>query len=88
MCLVKCLDVLVKWRQWIRPIFIILYAVGALVIVPLFLIKSLKDGFNKHDQEVLIGGVFVLIAIPLSLWEIIQHIIHYNQPSLQKHIIR
>lgn len=88
MCLAQCLECLFRWRQWIRPIFIILYAIGALVLVPLFLIKSLKDGFNTHDQEIVIGGVFVLVAIPLSLWEIIQHVIHYNQPKLQKHVIR
>lgn len=88
MCLEQFLNCIFKWRQWIRPIFIILYAVGALVLVPLFLIKSLKDGFSKDDEEVLIGGIFVLIAIPLSLWEIIQHVIHYNQPKLQKHVIR
>lgn len=84
----QCFECLFRWRQWIRPIFIILYAICALVLVPLFLIKSLKDGFNTHDQEVVIGGVFVLVAIPLSLWEIIQHVIHYNQPKLQKHVIR
>lgn len=88
MCLEQCLNCLLKWRQWIRPFFIIIYAICALVLVPLFLIKSLNDGFNKHDQEVVIGGIFVLVAIPLSLWEIIQHVIHYTQPKLQKHVIR
>lgn len=58
------------------------------MFVPLFLVKSLKDGFNKHDQEILVAGIFVWVAIPLSLWEIILHVIHYTQPRLQKHVIR
>ncbi|KAJ8973432.1 hypothetical protein NQ317_016715, partial [Molorchus minor] len=88
MCLEKCLECLSRWRLWIRPLFILLYAFAALVFVPLFLVKSVRDGFNKHDQEILIAGIFVWVAIPLSFWEIIQHVIHYTQPKLQKHIIR
>ncbi|KAJ8913950.1 hypothetical protein NQ315_015188 [Exocentrus adspersus] len=88
MCLGKCMECLSKWRLWIRPLFIFLYAFAALVFVPVFLAKSLEDGFNKHDQEILIAGVFVWVAIPISLWEIILHVIHYTQPKLQKHIIR
>lgn len=79
---------LFTWRLWIRPLVIFIYALAALVFVPLFLIKSVEDGFNRRDQEILIAGCFVWIAIPLSLWEIIQHCINYTEPKLQKHIIR
>lgn len=84
----QCLEFLTKWRLWIRPLFILLYALAALIFVPLFLVHSVQDGFNKHDQEILVAAVFVFLAIPISLWEIIQHVIHYSQPKLQKHIIR
>lgn len=84
----SCLNCLSKWRLWIRPLAILIYAIAALVFVPLFLIKSVQNGFNKRDQEILIAGIFVWIAIPLSLWEIMLHVIHYTQPKLQKHIIR
>ncbi|KAK9754869.1 Organic solute transporter Ostalpha [Popillia japonica] len=88
MVLDGCLNCLSKWRLWIRPLFIFLYALAALVFVPLFLVKSFENGFNSKDQEIVIAGVFVLVAIPISLWEIILHVIHYTQPKLQKHIIR
>ncbi|XP_023013871.2 LOW QUALITY PROTEIN: transmembrane protein 184C [Leptinotarsa decemlineata] len=88
MCSEQCIGCLSRWRLWIRPLFIFVYAFAALVFVPYFLVKSLEDGFNKHDQEILIGGVFVLVAIPLSFWEMIQHGINYTEPRLQKHIIR
>lgn len=88
MILDSCLNCLSKWKLWIRPLFIFLYALAALVFVPLFLVKSLENGFNSRDQEILIAGIFVLVAIPISLWEIILHVIHYTQPKLQKHIIR
>ncbi|KAF2880627.1 hypothetical protein ILUMI_25546 [Ignelater luminosus] len=83
-----CIGFLAKWRLWIRPLAVLLYALAVLVFVPLFLIKSIEDGFNKREQEILIAGIFVWLAIPISLWEIIQHVIHYTQPRLQKHIIR
>lgn len=83
-----CVGFLAKWRLWIRPLAVLLYALAVLVFVPLFLIKSIQDGFNKREQEILIAGIFVWLAIPISLWEIIQHVIHYTQPRLQKHIIR
>ncbi|XP_017770808.1 PREDICTED: transmembrane protein 184C [Nicrophorus vespilloides] len=83
-----CLNCFAKWRLWIQPLAILIYALAALVFVPLFLVKSIQNGFNRRDQEILIAGIFAWIAIPLSLWEIILHVIHYNQPKLQKHIIR
>lgn len=88
MSLEGCCDFLSKWRLWIRPLVIVLYALAILVFVPIFLVKSFKTGFNKHEQEIVIAGVFVWITIPVSLWEIIQHVVHYTQPKLQKHVIR
>lgn len=83
-----CLNCFRKWKLWIRPLAILIYAIAALVFVPFFLVKSIENGFKKRDQEILIAGIFAWIAIPLSLWEIILHVIHYTQPKLQKHIIR
>lgn len=83
-----CVDCLKKWRLWIRPLVILLYALAILVFVPIFLVKSFKTGFDKHEQEIVIAGVFVWITIPVSLWEIVQHVVHYTQPKLQKHVIR
>lgn len=88
MSLEACLECLKKWRLWIRPLVMLLYALAILVFVPIFLVKSFNAGFNKHDQEILIAGIFVWVTIPVSLWEIIQHVVHYTQPRLQKHVIR
>ncbi|CAH0560433.1 unnamed protein product [Brassicogethes aeneus] len=88
MCLDAIITCLSSWKLWIRPLAILCYAVAALVFVPLFLVNSLKEGFTKRDQEILVAGIFVWIAIPLSLWEIILHVINYTKPRLQKHVIR
>ncbi|KAH8394304.1 hypothetical protein KR215_007467 [Drosophila sulfurigaster] len=77
-----------EWRIWIRPLLIITYVVFAIIVVPLLIVNSVKDGFKRNDQLILIGGLFVLSAVPISIWHIIQHVIHFTKPILQKHIIR
>ncbi|XP_037807291.1 transmembrane protein 184C isoform X1 [Lucilia sericata] len=77
-----------EWRIWIRPLLIITYGIFAIIVVPLLIINSVKDGFQRRDQLILIGGLFVLSAVPISIWHIIQHVVHFTKPILQKHIIR
>ncbi|KAH8260369.1 hypothetical protein KR026_010388 [Drosophila bipectinata] len=76
------------WRIWIRPLLIVTYVIFAIIVVPLLIVNSVKDGFQRNDQLILIGGLFVLSAVPVSIWHIIQHVIHFTKPILQKHIIR
>ncbi|KAJ2950459.1 hypothetical protein O0L34_g8702 [Tuta absoluta] len=77
-----------QWRLWIRPLLVALYVILIIVLVPILIANSIKRGLSKSDQGALVGGGFVLLALPISVWQITQHIVHYNKPSLQKHIIR
>lgn len=77
-----------EWRLWIRPLLILIYVLFAIIIIPLLIVNSVKDGFTRKDQLILIGGLFVLAAVPISVWHITQHIIHFTKPILQKHIVR
>lgn len=43
---------------------------------------------GTHSKAWFIAGVFVFLTIPISLWGILQHIVHYTQPELQRPIIR
>ena len=45
-------------------------------------------GTQPHTLAWFSGGVFVLIAIPLSLYEIFMHLVHFTCPSSQRHIVR
>lgn len=75
-------------RIYLRPICISIYILFVLIVVPYLIVNSVKDGFTQKDQLILIGGLFVLTAIPISVWHISQHIVHFTKPILQKHIIR
>ncbi|XP_011299515.1 transmembrane protein 184C [Fopius arisanus] len=77
-----------RWRIWILPVLTGLYALLICILVPILLTKSMQNGFKKEDQGALLGGGFALLALPIAFYEIIQHMIHYTQPRLQKYIIR
>lgn len=77
-----------RWRLWILPVLTCLYALLIIILVPVLIANSIKNGFQKQDQGALVGGAFVLLALPIAFYEIVQHMIYYTQPRLQKYIIR
>lgn len=70
------------------PVLTCLYALVIVILVPVLLANSIRNGFQKQDQGALVGGAFVLLALPVAFYEIVQHMIYYTQPRLQKYIIR
>lgn len=85
MCKASCLSFC---SSWIRPILIVLYILFVIIALPLLIYNTVKDGFTKKDQLILIGGLFVGISFPICLWHIWQHVLHFTKPILQKPIIR
>ncbi|XP_046832255.1 transmembrane protein 184C [Vespa crabro] len=77
-----------RWRLWILPVLTCLYALLIVILVPLLIANSIKNDLDKQKQGALVGGAFVLLALPIAFYEIVQHMIYYTQPRLQKYIIR
>ncbi|XP_030047529.1 transmembrane protein 184C [Microcaecilia unicolor] len=77
-----------NWRRWIRPLAVVLYFVALLVAIPLCVLELQDMEVGVHTKAWFIAGIFVLMTIPISLWGILQHLVHYTQPELQKPIIR
>ncbi|KAG9480067.1 transmembrane protein 184C [Eleutherodactylus coqui] len=77
-----------NWRRWIRPLVVCLYVVGLIVAIPVCIWELQKLEVGVHTKAWFIAGIFVLMTIPISLWGILQHLVHYTQPELQKPIIR
>lgn len=84
----KCSSICSSWREWIRPILILAYILFVLIVVPYVIAETVRDGFTQQDQLILIGGLFVIVSVPLCIWHIVQHILHFNRPIEQKPIIR
>ncbi|CAG0916692.1 unnamed protein product [Notodromas monacha] len=79
---------LLKWRSWIRPAVMTLYASAVFFAIPFLVVNLTNSGINGRTQLWLVSLIFCVLTIPLTMWEIIQHLIHYTRPELQKHIIR
>lgn len=74
----------VRIRYWAITIGIIFTIVTTCFIT----LDLYKLGTQPHILAWFSGGVFVLIAIPMSLYEIFMHLIHFTCPSSQRHIVR
>lgn len=84
MCKNHCVNACSSWQLWIKPILILLYILFVICVVPWLVVETVKDGFTKEDQLIWLGGLFVLTAIPLCIWHIVQHMLHFTKPILQK----
>lgn len=87
-CCDPILNCVSRWRLWIRPVVMSLYFTILVIVLPI-LIVSLWQSLHDLKFEVwIVGGLFSLMALPISLWDITQHLVHYTKPYLQKYIIR
>ncbi|KAM9792327.1 transmembrane protein 184C [Neosynchiropus ocellatus] len=77
-----------NWRRWIRPLVVLLYILMLIVVLVLCIWELQKSEVGTHSKAWFIAGIFVFMTIPISLWGILQHLVHYTQPELQKPIIR
>lgn len=88
MCKDNCMNVCASWQQWIKALLVLTYVLFVLVALPWLILYTVRDGLTRKDQLLLIGGIFVLASLPLSFWHILQHMLHFTKPILQKPIIR
>lgn len=77
-----------RWRRWIRPLVIAFYVAALVVAIPTILWAFQRYNLMYYKQAWFIGGWFVLLTLPISLWGIVQHLVHYTRPDLQIRIIR
>lgn len=84
----NCMNVCASWQQWVKALLVLAYVLFVLVALPWLIVYTVKDGLTRKDQLLLIGGIFVLASLPLSIWHILQHALHFTKPILQKPIMR
>lgn len=59
------------------------------IIIILDIIRlQVREGASPRMQAFLAAGIFLMMTLPISLYEIAGHIGNYSKPYLQKHIIR
>lgn len=83
-----CSVILSLWRKWIKLLVVVTYIILLVIALPLCVVELNRKGASNHVQAWFVGGLFVMMALPISFWGILQHIINYTNPQLQRYIIR
>eukprot|EP00164_Ancoracysta_twista_P003437 GFYU01004583.1.p1 GENE.GFYU01004583.1~~GFYU01004583.1.p1 ORF type:complete len:423 (-),score=116.55 GFYU01004583.1:130-1398(-) len=65
-----------------------LMVTAVIVGLPFAIIELYEERKQNHYVGWFVAAVFVMLAVPISVWSIFRHVYHYNQPQLQKHVIR
>ncbi|XP_046355130.2 transmembrane protein 184C-like [Haliotis rufescens] len=82
------MDCFNRWRRWIRPLVMLVYILLLTIALPLCIWELNKRKKEVHVQAWFVGGLFVMMSLPISLWGIVQHLVYCTQPLLQRNIIR
>jgi len=83
-----------KWMEnhgtclwWIRTLYVVACCVS-LVLIPYGAWLLWEHNGEYHQSAFFAAGAFVLLTVPMSIWDIFQHLVYYSNPSAQRHIIR
>jgi len=76
------------WRFWIKPVVIVVYSATLLVGLPFLCIDLYRNQANPHQYAYFVAALFLAMTIPISLWTMVNHLIYFTQPDLQKPILR
>ena len=78
-----------RWprRRWFRILWCLL-AIGVLVTLPLMIFEFKKSHFSVKYQAWFISGLFVLMAVPVTVYEVAMHLEYFSRPKLQIRVIR
>ena len=77
-----------NFRSWLKPVVITSYLVVLCVALPLTVWELHKNRAQTHVVAWFIAGCFVFLTIPISVWGILQHLVNYTKPELQRRIVR
>ena len=76
------------WRLGLKISVTLLYLFILFVCLPLLVWELLQQHAKPTFSSWFVAGVFMLLTLPIFLWGLLQHLLNYTQPHLQKHIIR
>lgn len=75
------------FRRKVRLVWWVLCTL-VLASVPYTIWEFKQNGYSSHYVGWTISGVFVLLTIPVTVYQIALHLNYYNEPELQRHVVR
>ena len=76
------------WRGWCKPAVATFYGFLLVIAVPLLVYHLSAKKDHAKMAAWFMAGLFMLLTLPIFLAGLVQHVLNYTQPHLQKHIIR
>ncbi|KAI3428292.1 hypothetical protein D9Q98_006671 [Chlorella vulgaris] len=74
-------------RRVFRAIWILM-AVATLSALPWMVMEFKRAQYSVHYQAWFIAGIFVILAVSASIYEVAMHLEYYNRPRLQLRVVR
>jgi hypothetical protein len=74
-------------RRVIRFIWVLI-AVCTLSALPWMMYEFRQSNYSIHYQAWLVAGIFVILAVSVSIYEIAMNLEYYNRPRLQIRVVR
>eukprot|EP00051_Salpingoeca_urceolata_P013333 m.167184 g.167184 ORF g.167184 m.167184 type:complete len:413 (+) comp17765_c0_seq4:315-1553(+) len=79
---------MVPWAQVLAYLWILVMVSVLCGLLPWGLYEMYHHHYETHVKAWFAAGVFVCLAVPISVWQIAQHFAHWNRPRLQRHVVR
>jgi len=71
----------IKFCWWLVTLTIVAF-------IPLGVVELVRHRSEVPVVGWFVGGIFVALAVPLTVWEVSMHLDNYNRPALQRPVIR
>ena len=80
-----------RWSLFVRKVLKTLWVLInllVLIVLPIAAWDMYRHDMQPHFIAWFVSGVFVLLALPITFYEVAQHLENYRMPRLQRHVVR
>ena len=80
-----------RWSLFLRKVLKTLWVLInllVLIVLPIAAWDMYRHDMQPHFIAWFVSGVFVLLALPITFYEVAQHLENYRMPRLQRHVVR
>eukprot|EP00054_Salpingoeca_dolichothecata_P025064 m.172952 g.172952 ORF g.172952 m.172952 type:complete len:307 (-) comp25232_c0_seq1:396-1316(-) len=78
----------VPWSRLIPYIWIATIVIVVFGCLPWGIYELRQDHQQTHVQAWFVAGIFVCLAVPISIWDVALHLHHWNNKPLQRRVVR
>jgi len=77
-----------EWRNWVKHAITGCYLVVLVVVIPFLIWPIIHTDASPKQEAMVIASIFALLTLPISAYSVINHLVNFTQPELQRPIVR